>query len=81
MSRNQRKILTAIARYIDQHGFSPSLREIQAMTGISSTSVVAYNRDRLAALGFIDFHHEISRSMTLTEHGRLTVGADLEAPR
>ena len=39
----QEAILNVIGEFIDRKGYPPSVREIQAACGISSTSVVDYN--------------------------------------
>ena len=49
------KIYAAIIDYASEHGGnSPTIREIQAVTAISSTSVVAYNVHALVRLGKLE---------------------------
>ena len=43
LSQRQETILAFINEYMDDHGYPPSIREIGAAAGISSTSVVDYN--------------------------------------
>lgn len=70
MTRRQRAILHAIATYIDRNGWPPSLRDIQVAAGVSSTSVVAYNLNRLREFGYVERAREISRSIRVTDAGR-----------
>ena len=43
ISDRQTKILEFIRKFIDAHGFPPSVRDIQEGLSVSSTSVVDYN--------------------------------------
>jgi repressor LexA len=76
ISKKQRKILEFVAEHIDENGYPPSMREICAATGISSTSVVSYNLDRLEEAGYIFRDREVSRGMRLADSDRSGVMAD-----
>ncbi len=65
LSSRQEKILEYIRGYMGHHGIPPSIRDIVAGCGISSTSVADYNLKHLERLGFIRRHHEISRGIEL----------------
>lgn len=67
ISKKQRKILDFVAQHIEDNGYPPSMREICAATGISSTSVVSYNLNRLEEAGFIARDREVSRGMRLAQ--------------
>ncbi len=66
-SERQQQILEYIERYIDLHGFPPSIREIGKAFSISSTSVVNYHLRRLEALGLIVRDREVSRGLRLVK--------------
>jgi len=66
LSERQSKILTFLAAYLRENGYPPSIREIGMATGISSTSVVSYNLDRLEEYGYIQRDREISRGVKLS---------------
>ena len=51
--RTRRAIVAAIRQYQADHGYPPTIRELQAMCGLSSTSVVSYHLVRLQAAGRI----------------------------
>jgi repressor LexA len=70
ISKKQHKILEFVAEHIDESGYPPSMREICAATGISSTSVVSYNLDRLEEAGYISRDREVSRGMRLADSDR-----------
>ena len=57
-------------RYIEENRYPPSIREIGAAVGISSTSVVSYNLQRLQEGGYINRDPEVSRGLKLTAPGR-----------
>jgi len=60
-------MLDFIMQYSRDHGYPPSIREIGQAVGISSTSVVNYNLNRLVDEGFLDRHQNVSRGLRLTE--------------
>jgi len=54
-----------IGRFLAEQGYPPTVRDIQAGCGISSTSVVDYNLKILEREGHIRRHHEVSRGIEL----------------
>lgn len=48
------KILKYIVFYIQEHGYSPSVREIREGTELNSTSTVQYHLNRLFELGELE---------------------------
>jgi len=69
LSDKQQMILSLIEEFIVENDYPPTIRDIQNGCGISSTSVVAYNLDRLKEYGFLNRNSDISRGTTLTTHG------------
>ena len=69
LSERQKGILRFIADFMRRHGYPPTIREIGAKVGISSTSVVNYNLGILERGGYIERDREISRGIRLP--GRL----------
>ncbi|HET7080087.1 MAG TPA: transcriptional repressor LexA [Chloroflexia bacterium] len=71
ISERQTKILEFIRKFIDDHGFPPSVRDIQEglQPRISSTSVVDYNLKALEERGQIRRGKGISRAIELVENG------------
>ena len=66
----QAQILQFLGKFIEQHGYPPSIVEIGSAVGINSTSVVGYNLRRLEEKGFVTRDPEISRGVTVTEIAR-----------
>lgn len=67
LSERQERILAFIREYGDEHGFPPTIREIGKAVGITSTSVVKYNLERLEEKGKLERSEEISRGLRLKE--------------
>jgi len=70
LSERQQRMLHFLSEYIEENGYPPSIREIGAAAGISSTSVVSYNLRRLEDAGYISRDREISRGLKLTSSAR-----------
>lgn len=67
LSDRQRRMLDFIMEFSEENGYPPSIREIGQAVGISSTSVVNYNLNRLVEEGFLDRDQNVSRGIRLTE--------------
>jgi repressor LexA len=67
LSERQERILTFIGQYLDEHSYPPTIREIGKAVGISSTSVVKYNLERLHKKGKIVRVEDVSRGLRLRE--------------
>jgi repressor LexA len=65
LSDRQKKILEVLETFQVQNGYPPSIREICAKAGISSTSVVNYYLEQLEEMGYIERDRRISRGVRL----------------
>lgn len=65
LSDRQQLILSFIEEFIEEHDYPPTVRDIQSGCGISSTSVVSYNLDRLKESGALSRDSEVSRGLKL----------------
>jgi len=65
LSERQQRILEFLTEYVNENGYPPSIREIGGAAGISSTSVVSYNLERLEERGYISRDREVSRGLKL----------------
>lgn len=59
--------LEKIREFIREHGYPPTVRELCHITGVKSTSAMAYRLQRLANMGFIKLTPNIARGITLVE--------------
>jgi repressor LexA len=67
LSDRQRRMLDFIQNFTDENGYPPSIREIGKAVGISSTSVVNYNLNRLVEEGYLSRDQNVSRGIRLSE--------------
>jgi repressor LexA len=65
LSERQKKILDVLARFQEQFGYPPSIREICDQANISSTSVVNYYLEQLEGMGYIQRDGRVSRGIRL----------------
>jgi SOS-response transcriptional repressor, LexA len=63
-------MVSFITTFLRDKGYPPTVRDIAAGCGISSTSVVAYNLDRLEEAGYIRRHSDISRGIEFLNRQR-----------
>lgn len=75
MSERQKKIFAFLEAFTRENEYPPTIREIGAAVGISSTSVVSYNLDALEREGYIARDKTISRGL------RLVAGSGSRASR
>lgn len=60
------QILEFLDRYVDQHGYAPSTREIGIGVGIRSNNTVSIYTHRLLQEGRIHFKPNVPRSLVIT---------------
>jgi repressor LexA len=65
LSIRQKAILEFIREHLRDNGFPPTIREIGRAVGISSTSVVNYNLNRLEEQGYLSREKDVSRGLRL----------------
>lgn len=70
LSPKQRKILSFIEEFIDEHDYPPSIRQIQEACEISSTSVVDYNLKALEKSGYIERDPDNARGIKVIGRGQ-----------
>jgi repressor LexA len=75
LSERQVRILEFIETYLAEHDYPPTIREIGKAVGISSTSVVKYNLERLQDKGKIKRSGEVSRGLRLMDNPRFAPSA------
>lgn len=65
LSEKQNRVLEAIIRYKQIHGFPPTVREICNLTGYKSTSSVASHLNVLREKGMITWVESTPRTITV----------------
>lgn len=66
----QEKIYEYLTRYINDTGYSPTVREICSALGIKSTSTVSLHLTKLSERGLIDKRNGACRAVTLDKPSR-----------
>ncbi len=69
LSQRQQRILGFIQKFMDEHQYPPTVRDIQNGCEVSSTSVVDYNLHKLQAMGYLRREPEVSRGIELVGEG------------
>ncbi len=72
LSVKQRSILDFIGGFLNANNYPPTVRDIMAGCGISSTSVVDYNLKALSEKGHIRRRREVSRGIELIGFSQLS---------
>ena len=72
--RRMREVVGAIARYRATHGYAPSVRDVMAASGFTSTSHAAHWLRVCEAAGLIVRAPRRARAITLTAAGRALAG-------
>ena len=67
LTERQRRMLDYLQDFTVKNGYPPSIRQIGKAVGISSTSVVNYNLNRLVEEGYLDRDQKVSRGTRLTD--------------
>ena len=65
LSDRHRKIMNYLSQFIEEYGYSPSIREIGDAIGVKSTSLVDYYLNQLEEKNFISREGRISRSIRI----------------
>ncbi len=82
LSTRQRSILQFIIHFINEKEYPPTIREIGEKVGISSTSVVNYNLNKLENEALISRDRDVSRGLSVNWDRLLKQGiaAELKMP-
>lgn len=65
-SDSKQRVLEAVILFFKKHGYSPTIREICDLTGLTSTSSVHYHISRLVAEGKLNIgDYKSSRTITV----------------
>jgi repressor LexA len=79
LSQRQRQILEFIVKFTAEHDYPPTIREIGTNVGISSTSVVNYNLNKLEGMDLLTREREVSRGLSLNRGALAGAGVSAAA--
>lgn len=80
LSRRQEEILSFVASYKQENGYSPSLREIAEAFGLASVATVHQHVAALQKKGYVSKDWNRGRSLELSELGEKRMLKDRESP-
>lgn len=67
ITKKQEEILNVIKKYIKENGYSPSVRELSKIQGLSSCASIWVHLQRLKQKGYIDFKEKQHRGIVVKE--------------
>lgn len=67
LTENQAKVLACLQGFQEDNGYPPTVREICTLTGIHSTSQVAYYLKQLEGAGYLERDKGVSRGIRVTQ--------------
>ena len=75
LTRRQREMVDCIERFIQRHGYSPTLEEIGQMLGLSSLATVHKHLQNLETKGMIKRNWNHSRAIEITQRATVRGGS------
>lgn len=70
LTERQGGIMECISGFMEEHGFSPTVREIQTLTGYRSTSSVHAQLHKLADMGMLSYEPTKPRTIVILRNPR-----------
>lgn len=67
MSEKQKRIYEIIKAFINECGYSPTLREIAVLSGLNSTATIHHYLQALKNKGYIDYQTRKGRTIKVLE--------------
>lgn len=67
LTATQIRVLNVVRRYVAEHGYAPTVREVGALAGVASKSSVHYQLLQLAAKGVIRREPAKARAIILLD--------------
>jgi repressor LexA len=80
LSPVQARILEFIIRYRDQHGYTPTMREIAEDAGLKAVSSVKYQLDQLDEAGYISTKDGLARGIQILMEPEGLVRSESDSP-
>ena len=80
LSSVQARILEFIIRYRDQHGYTPTMREIAEDAGLKAVSSVKYQLDQLDEAGYISTKDGLARGIQILMEPEGLVRSESDSP-
>jgi len=86
VSESTKKVMEKLVKWIKEHGYSPTLRELCGITGLKSTWTIRHHLKKLQESGFITIKPNLSRNIFLNRNitgipvlGSISAGKPIDA--
>ena len=80
ITKRQREVLTVIEQFCQEHGYSPSMRELASTLGIQSTSAIFKHIHSLSQKGFLTHQKKSARSIQPTKQNNELENNSISVP-
>lgn len=67
LTKKQKEIFSSIVDFINEHGYSPSVRELCEIEGLSSPATMHYHLKNLVNKGYITYVPKMSRTIRIVK--------------
>ena len=61
----QERLYLTIKKYIEEYGYSPTVRELCKLNGVNSPATIHYGLKQLKKKGYIDYQYNRNRTIRI----------------
>lgn len=65
LTDTQLNLYIAIKKYIEEYGYSPTIRELCKLNGVNSPATIHYGLKQLKKKGYIDYQYNRNRTIRI----------------
>lgn len=65
LTETQEKLYLTIKKYIENYGYSPTVRELCKLNGVNSPATIHYGLKQLKKKGYIDYLYNRNRTIRI----------------
>lgn len=67
LTKKQKEVFSSIVDFINEHGYSPTVRELCEIEGLSSPATMHFHLKRLVNMGYITYVPKMSRTIRIVK--------------
>lgn len=67
LTKKQKEVFSSIVDFINENGYSPTIRELCEIEGLSSPATMHFHLKHLVSKGYITYVPKISRTIRIVE--------------
>lgn len=65
LTETQERLYLTIKKYIENYGYSPTVRELCKLNGVNSPATIHYGLKQLKKKGYIDYQYNKNRTIRI----------------